>query len=123
MLIVLVPHTHWDREWYVPYSMFEERLGMLMDELREQLVGLGGELVQHLLELGLVGAVRTGEHELLDHLLIGGQRPVGVKEDGSYQCEGSQHNRHQTRAIASDEGYPADNFYDQGQHGPHLRHR
>jgi alpha-mannosidase len=29
----LVPHTHWDREWYEPFEGFLERLVEMMDEL------------------------------------------------------------------------------------------
>ncbi len=29
----LVPHTHWDREWYEPFSVFSERLVAMMDTL------------------------------------------------------------------------------------------
>jgi hypothetical protein len=31
--ITLVPHTHWDREWYEPFSVFSERLVQMMDTL------------------------------------------------------------------------------------------
>jgi hypothetical protein len=31
--VVLVPHTHWDREWYEPFSVFEPRLVELLDGL------------------------------------------------------------------------------------------
>ncbi len=33
--ITLVPHTHWDREWYVPFEEFRERLVAMMDTLIE----------------------------------------------------------------------------------------
>ena len=29
----LIPHTHWDREWYLPRAAFEVRLARLFDEL------------------------------------------------------------------------------------------
>jgi alpha-mannosidase len=29
----LVPHTHWDREWYEPFAVFSERLETMMDAL------------------------------------------------------------------------------------------
>jgi Glycosyl hydrolases family 38 N-terminal domain/Alpha mannosidase middle domain len=35
--ITLVPHTHWDREWYLPFEGFLERLVPMMDGLLEQL--------------------------------------------------------------------------------------
>lgn len=31
--IVVVPHTHWDREWYLPAGRFRQRLVALADEL------------------------------------------------------------------------------------------
>jgi alpha-mannosidase len=31
--IILVPHTHWDREWYQPFAEFRERLVQMMDGL------------------------------------------------------------------------------------------
>jgi len=35
MKVVLVPHTHWDREWYEPFAVFQERLLQLFDGLLE----------------------------------------------------------------------------------------
>src|ERR671924_1866225 len=29
----VVPHTHWDREWYLPLARFRQRLVALIDEL------------------------------------------------------------------------------------------
>ena len=31
--VTLVPHTHWDREWYDPFSVFSRRLLAMMDTL------------------------------------------------------------------------------------------
>ena len=31
--VTLVPHTHWDREWYEPFAVFSERLVAMMDTL------------------------------------------------------------------------------------------
>jgi alpha-mannosidase len=31
--VTLVPHTHWDREWYEPFAVFSERLETMMDTL------------------------------------------------------------------------------------------
>src|SRR6266566_3865227 len=28
---LVVPHTHWDREWYLPFEQFRLRLGMVVD--------------------------------------------------------------------------------------------
>jgi alpha-mannosidase len=35
--ITVVPHTHWDREWYEPFDVFLERLVEMMDGLLELL--------------------------------------------------------------------------------------
>lgn len=35
--VVLVPHTHWDREWYLPFEAFLGRLVAMMDGLIELL--------------------------------------------------------------------------------------
>jgi alpha-mannosidase len=38
--VTVVPHTHWDREWYEPFSVFSERLVGMMDTLLD-LTALG----------------------------------------------------------------------------------
>ncbi|MFH1742528.1 MAG: hypothetical protein ABIH23_26280, partial [bacterium] len=35
--LVIVPHTHWDREWYMPFESFRKRLVFVMDHLMEVL--------------------------------------------------------------------------------------
>ncbi|PYO73166.1 MAG: hypothetical protein DMD64_08270 [Gemmatimonadetes bacterium] len=35
----LIPHTHWDREWYLPRAAFHARLIPMLDELIERLQG------------------------------------------------------------------------------------
>ena len=37
--IVIVPETHWDREWYLPFQEFRAKLVLLMDKLLEILRG------------------------------------------------------------------------------------
>ena len=34
-VVHLVPHTHWDREWYEPFQTFRMRLVELVDQLLE----------------------------------------------------------------------------------------
>ena len=34
-MLMVISHTHWDREWYLPYQSFRVRLVGLMDELLE----------------------------------------------------------------------------------------
>jgi len=31
--IIIVPHTHWDREWYITFQEFRARLVIMMDKL------------------------------------------------------------------------------------------
>jgi len=38
-VIHLVPHTHWDREWYEPFQVFRMRLVELVDELLDSMDG------------------------------------------------------------------------------------
>ena len=33
--IIIVPETHWDREWYIPFQEFRARLVIMMDKLLE----------------------------------------------------------------------------------------
>ncbi|MFW9893936.1 MAG: alpha-mannosidase, partial [Candidatus Thorarchaeota archaeon] len=33
--VIIVPHTHWDREWYLPFQRFRYTLVKLIDELLE----------------------------------------------------------------------------------------
>jgi len=37
--IIIVPETHWDREWYLPFQEFRAKLVLLMDKLLEILRG------------------------------------------------------------------------------------
>jgi alpha-mannosidase len=37
MKVVVVPHTHWDREWYLPFERFRYHLVRLLDETLELL--------------------------------------------------------------------------------------
>jgi hypothetical protein len=38
-IVHLIPHTHWDREWYLPLGAFRARLVPMLDELLAQLEG------------------------------------------------------------------------------------
>ncbi|MEU6038382.1 alpha-mannosidase [Actinomadura sp. NPDC047616] len=35
--VVVVPHTHWDREWYLPFQRFRLRLVALLDEVVDRM--------------------------------------------------------------------------------------
>jgi len=37
----LIPHTHWDREWYLPLGAFQARLGEMVDDLLAMLAADG----------------------------------------------------------------------------------
>lgn len=39
-LVLVVPHTHWDREWYQPLGRFRQRLAALVDALLDDPDGL-----------------------------------------------------------------------------------
>jgi alpha-mannosidase len=62
-VIHLIPHTHWDREWYLPLGGFRARLVRLIDDLIDQL--------QH--DPGLPGFLLDGQTALLEDYL--GMRP------------------------------------------------
>src|SRR5215467_4539767 len=34
---LVVPHTHWDREWYLPFEQFRLRLGAVVDGVLDTL--------------------------------------------------------------------------------------
>ena len=36
-IVHLIPHTHWDREWYEPFQIFRMRLVELVDQLLERM--------------------------------------------------------------------------------------
>jgi mannosylglycerate hydrolase len=36
-MIVVVPHTHWDREWYLPFQRFRLRLVSLLDDVLDRM--------------------------------------------------------------------------------------
>src|SRR5437660_12663860 len=37
LIFHLIPHTHWDREWYLPRAAFQARLVPALDDLLERL--------------------------------------------------------------------------------------
>ncbi|HVH68469.1 MAG TPA: glycosyl hydrolase-related protein [Gemmatimonadales bacterium] len=39
LIFHLIPHTHWDREWYLPRAAFQARLVAVVDDLIERLHG------------------------------------------------------------------------------------
>ena len=76
----VVAHTHWDREWYLPFPVFRMRLvelvGVVLDALEDgrlphfQLDGQAAVLDDHL-------AIRPGDEERIRALVTAGRLSVG----------------------------------------------
>jgi alpha-mannosidase len=95
---LVVPHTHWDREWYVPFEVFRLRLGAVVDDvldvlerddaftsftldgqaiLLEDYVELRPEQEERLRALLAAGRLEAGPSYVLpDELLVGGESLV-----------------------------------------------
>jgi alpha-mannosidase len=95
---LVVPHTHWDREWYVPFEVFRLRLGTVVDGMLETLkrdpsfasFSLDGEAILledyaelrpeqegRLRSLLAAGRLEVGPWYVLpDELLVGGESLV-----------------------------------------------
>ncbi len=79
--VAVVPHTHWDREWYEPYQQLRHRLVAMLDELLDDLESdpgfsnflLDGQMavVDDYLE------VRPGAEERLRSLATSGRLAMG----------------------------------------------
>jgi hypothetical protein len=96
--VAIVPHTHWDREWYQPFQTFRFELVRLVDELLEVMEGdsafraflLDGQLAvlddyleirpesaSRLLELAAAGRLSVGPwYILMDEFLVSGETIV-----------------------------------------------
>ncbi len=79
--VAVVPHTHWDREWYLPFQTFRLRLVDLLDGLLADLEARPG--YAHFLldgQLAVVDdhlAVRPGDADRLRRLITAGRIAVG----------------------------------------------
>ncbi len=79
--VAIVPHTHWDREWYAPFQTFRLRLVELLDELLPRLEA--DESFAHFLLDGQLAVVddylevRPRAEALLARLATGGRLSVG----------------------------------------------
>lgn len=79
--MTIVPHTHWDREWYSPFQTFRLRLVDLLDELLPRLEA--DPSYAHFLLDGQMAvvddylAVRPEAEERLRHLAISGRLAMG----------------------------------------------
>ncbi len=91
--VIIVPHTHWDREWYLPFQRFRYMLVQLVDELlrilqdQDYVFMLDGQTVvledyleirperaQELLQRIREGKIAVGPWYLLpDEWLVGGE--------------------------------------------------
>ena len=79
-VIHLVPHTHWDREWYEPFQVFRMRLVELVDELLDSMEAderlaftLDGQVatVDYYLEVRPAGRAR------IERLIAAGRLAIG----------------------------------------------
>ena len=79
--VTIVPHTHWDREWYSPFQTFRLRLVDLLDELLPRLEA--DPSYAHFLLDGQMAvvddylAVRPDQEERLRHLALSGRLAMG----------------------------------------------
>ena len=106
--VCLVPHTHWDREWYLPFQVFRARLVDLIDRVLEAMEAdarfrftLDGQLstVDDYLEirpeaeerirrLVAEGRLAIGPWQILmDEFLVSGESIVRNLEAGSRRAE------------------------------------
>src|SRR3954470_2688919 len=70
-VVALVPHTHWDREWYQPYEAMQIRLAEVLDEVLEQLSA--GDSYAHFLFDGQMAMVD-------DYLALRPDAETGIRE-------------------------------------------
>ncbi len=132
--VTLVPHTHWDREWYDPFSVFSQRLLAMMDTL------LG------LIEAGFPHFHLDGQTAMIDdYLAMRPERAEDVRRlvrDGKlsagpwftqmdeFLTSGESHIRNLERGLfrarelgrALEVGYMPDQFGHVGQMPQILRH-
>jgi alpha-mannosidase len=134
MRVTLVPHTHWDREWYDPFDVFLERLVAMMDTL----IDLGDRGFPHFHLDGQTAmvddylAVRP-EHEAdIRGLAASGRLSVGpwVTQMDEFLTSGESHVRNLEMGLArarelgraTEIGYLPDQFGHVGQMPQILRH-
>jgi mannosylglycerate hydrolase len=120
----VVPHTHWDREWYLPLEDFRIRLGEVVDEVIETLEAcpehrftLDGQAIVledyvevrphmegRLRALLASGRIETGPAYVLpDEFLVGGESLVRNLQHGRAVCE-------RFGAVPASVGYLPDSF-------------
>jgi alpha-mannosidase len=108
-IIHLVPHTHWDREWYEPFQVFRMRLVELVDQLLDSMEAdprlaftLDGQLAtiddylevrpehrERIVRLIAEGRLAIGPWQILmDEFLVSGETIVRNLELGWHAAEG-----------------------------------
>ena len=122
---LVVPHTHWDREWYLPFEQFRLRLGAVVDGVLDTLEGdesftsftLDGQAIvledylevrpeneARLRELLAAGRLEVGPSYVLpDEILVGGESLVRNLLLGRRVCR-------RFRVQPSGAGYLPDSF-------------
>jgi alpha-mannosidase len=104
----VVPHTHWDREWYLPLEDFRIRLAQVLDEaigtlearpayrftldgqaiLMEDYLEIRPEMEGRLRALLASGRMETGPSYVLpDEFLVGGESLIRNLLHGRAACE------------------------------------
>ena len=102
--LVVVPHTHWDREWYLPFQRFRLQLVALLDELLDRMEAdprhrftLDGQMaaVDDYLE------VRPEARERMTALVKSGRLAIGPWDIlmDEFLCSGEQIVRNLERGI------------------------
>jgi alpha-mannosidase len=77
LVIHLVAHTHWDREWYRPAAQFQQRLVALIDELIDEPPGMPFLLDGQTVVLEDYLALRPGRADELTARLRAGALEAG----------------------------------------------
>jgi alpha-mannosidase len=129
----LVPHTHWDREWYEPFSVFSERLVEMMDTLLD----LGAAGFPHFHLDGQTAMIddylarRPERADELETLVRSGQLSAGpwVTQMDEFLTSGESHirdleiglQRARDLGVALEVGYMPDQFGHIGQMPQILR--
>jgi len=79
-IVHLVPHTHWDREWYEPFQTFRMRLVALIDDILERMKtepGLAFTLDGQLATVDDYLAIRPEAEAAIRSLVRGGRLAIG----------------------------------------------
>jgi hypothetical protein len=125
--VTLVPHTHWDREWYAPFEEFSRRLVAMMDTLLE----LGEHGFPHFHLDGQTAmiddylAIRPEREDDVRRLAAEGRVSLGpwVTQMDEFLASGESHIRNLERGLARarelgpalEVGYMPDQFGHIGQ--------